>query len=177
MVDVLYRGVLDELVLEGALALIVLEGQDLPAGQPNAPVILPQEDLAVAQAGDDVARGRLDIQDEHYVILAGRIGHGDALSADDGARGAGSERRPLEVLDVTGAVSPEARDIAAVLDADDELTARRVSEGTNMLGNLLVILAGAFAVEVLVLLGGGEEGDVVRREGLLHRRLLVVSHP
>ena len=146
MVDVLYRGVLDELVLEGALALIVLEGQDLPAGQPNVPVILPQEDLAVAQAGDDVARGRLDVQDEHYVILAGRIGHGDALGADDGAREAVGERRPLEVLDVTGAVSPEARDIAAVLDADDELAARCVGEGADMLGNLPVILAGAFAV-------------------------------
>ena len=70
------------------------------------------------------------------------------------------------------AVALEARHLAVVLDANDELAAGGVRERAYMFGDFLVILAGAFAIEVLALLHRGKESDVVRRYGLLHMRLL-----
>ena len=90
--------------------------------------------------------GGSDVEDEDDIVPAMGVGDGEPDGLHHGDRLAAGKRHLLEVLDGMRAVASEHRNLAAVLDADDELTARRVSEGTNMLGNLPVILACAFAV-------------------------------
>lgn len=92
-----------------------------------------------------------------------------------GGRGAGRERGTLEALDVSRAVALEARHLAVVLDADNELAARRVGERAYMLRDFLIVLAGTLPIEILVLLEGGEQVHVVCRDWLLHCHLPVFS--
>ena len=173
MINVVQRGVFDELVLEDPLPLIVLQGEDLLAVEPHAPVVLPQEHLVIALAGDRVAGRCLDVQYEDEVFLARGINHGDSILADDGGRRTGRERCALEVLDVARAAALEARHLAVVLDADNDLAAGGVGERADVLCDLLVVLAGALPIEILVLLEGGEQVHIVCRYGLLHRCLLI----
>lgn len=59
-------------------------------------------------------------------------------------------------VQVARAVTLEARYLTIILDTDNELASRRVGECTNMLRNLLVILAGALSIEVLILPESGK---------------------
>ncbi len=70
----------------------------------------------------------------------------------NGARGACGDRGTFEILDVARAVARETRHLAVILDADDEFAARGVRERAYVLGDFLVVFAGAFAVEVLAFL-------------------------
>lgn len=98
-----------------------------------------------------VGRG-IDVQNENEVLLARRIDHGDSVFADNRGWRASRERSALEFLNVARAVTLEARCLTIILDTDNELASRRVGECTNMLRNLLVILASALSIEVLILL-------------------------
>lgn len=68
----------------------------------------------------------------------------------DGARRTRYDWGALEIFNVVSAVAFETRYLSVVFDADDELAASSICECAYMFGDFFVILAGAFAVKVLV---------------------------
>ena len=161
-------GVLDELVLEDALVLVVLERAYLLVAERLALVALPQEHRAVFTPSDDAVGRRLDVHDEHEVVLAGGVGDGHARAGDVGRRGAVGDGALLEALGVAGALAGEAGHGPVVLYAHYDLPARRVGEGHDVPGEVLWFDPRALAVEVVVLPRGGERLYVVRDDGALH---------
>lgn len=76
--------------------------------------------------------------------------------------------RLLVVLDILGTVESEAGDLAVVLDTDNQLSTRGVREGHDVPCRIVRLDACALAVEVLILLGFGEDGGVVLANRMLH---------
>ena len=76
--------------------------------------------------------------------------------------------RLLEPLDAVRLVALEARHRAVVLDAHHEFAARRVGERHHVLGDLVHVFAGAFAVEVVAFPCPGEVFDVVLLKATVH---------
>lgn len=90
------------------------------------------------------------------------------LQETSGGRGAFGDVALLEQLGLLGLLDVEAGDKPVVLDSDDELASSGVREGADVPSEVLGVDPRALAVEVMVLLHGGEDLYVVCGHGALH---------
>ena len=97
-----------------------------------------------------MVRRSLDIENEDYVILTRGVHHRNALFTHNRTRRACDNRGAFEILDITSAIAPETSHLAVVLNSDNELATSGIRKSAYMLGDLLVVFAGALAIEVLV---------------------------
>lgn len=167
-IDIIDRGASVHLVLEPPLVLVVLQRRDLVVPELDAPIALAEEHRAVAAPSYDVVGGGPDVEDEDDIVPAMGVGDGepDGLHHRDWL--AAGKRHLLEVLDSMRAVASEPRDLAAVLDADDQLPTRSIRERHDVPRRVARPDPCALAIEVLALLRLGEELRVVLAYRFLH---------